>query len=175
MAPVIETERLRLAPLAPEDLDRHHAALGSDPAVPWTRRARSYEESADVVRRRVSHWEEHGFGFWAVTRLDTGEFLGEAGLQRFDGTDQVEVGYYLGRAAWGGGIATEAGAAAVRHGFEALGLDRLVAVVRPDNEGSKRVLAKLGLRFVAVEDHYGVPDAELWALDRAAWAAGRAA
>src|SRR3712207_9025606 len=58
-------------------------------------------------------------------------------LQHFDGTDAIEVGYYLGRSAWGRGVATEAGEAALRHGFETLGLDTIVAVVRPENEDRK--------------------------------------
>jgi len=119
-----------------------------------------------VLRRRVGHWAAHGFGMWAVEWRATGAFLGEAGLQHFDGTDDIEVGCYLARSTWGRGIATEAGSAALRHGFETLGLDRIVAVVRPENAGSKRVLAKLGLRFAAIEDHYGIRDVEVWEIAR---------
>jgi len=162
----IETERLRLRPLRPTDVERHHAAIGSDAAVTWDHRVRTPAESVSVVERRVRHWEEHGFGFWAVEWRDSGEFLGEAGLQHFDGTSEVEVGYYLGRRAWGRGVATEAARHAVAHGFGALGLARIVAVVRPENDASKRVLAKLGLRFRGLEDHYGVPGVELWDIAR---------
>ncbi len=171
--PIIETERLRLVPLRPEDLERHHAAIGSDPAVPWNHRARSLGETEAVLRHRVGHWAEHGFGLWAVEWRASGEFLGEAGLQHLENTAGVEVGYYLGRAAWGRGVATEAGAAAVRHGFEVLGLPRIVAVVRPENDGSKRVLTKLGLSFRRFANHYGVQGVELWDVGREAWAAGR--
>ncbi len=170
--PIVETDRLRLIPLRPDDLDRHHATIGSDPAVPWNHRARSLDETRAVLRHRVGHWATHGFGFWAVEWRATGEFLGEAGLQHLEDTADVEVGYYLGRAAWGRGVATEAAHAAIRHGFEVLGLPRDVAVVRPENEGSKRVLAKLGLRFRRVADHYGVQGVEFWDLARKDWRAG---
>ena len=162
----IETERLRLRPLALTDLPLHHERLGSDAEVTWDHRVRSPADSEAVVRRRAAHWEEHGFGLWAVEWRSTGEFLGEAGLQRFDGTDDVEVAYYLSRLAWGRGVATEAGCAALRHGFETLALPRIVAVVRPENAGSKRVLSKLGLRFRAIEDHYDIADVEVWQIDR---------
>ena len=158
----IETERLRLRPLQPDDLERHHAAIGSDAGVTWDHRVRTRTNSAEVLDRRVRHWKDHGFGFWAVEWRATGEFLGEAGLQHFDGTSDVEVGYYLGRRAWGRGVATEAGRYALGHGFATLGLERIVAVVRPENDASKRVLAKLGLRFRGLEDHYGVDGVELW-------------
>ncbi len=158
----LRTERLLLRPPVVEDLPVFHAATGADPGVPWNQQARTPAESEEKLRGRIEHFERHGFGLWAVEWRDTGEYLGEAGLQHFEDGESVEVGYYLGRPAWGRGVATEAGAAALRHGFEVLGLSRIVAVVRPENSGSKRVLAKLGLRFAAVEDHYGIRDVELW-------------
>jgi ribosomal-protein-alanine N-acetyltransferase len=165
-ATTLETKRLRLRPPRMEDLAAHHAALGSDGAVTWLREPRSVADSEAVLRRRVEHFEQHGFGMWVVELADTGEFLGEAGLQHFEGTEEVEVGYYLARATWGAGVATEAGRAAVAHGFDTLGLDHIVAVVRPENEGSKRVLAKLGLRFDHLGDHYDVAGVEVWRIDR---------
>ena len=42
----------------------------------------------------------------------------------------------------------------------------MVAVVRPENAGSKRVLAKLGLAFDHHGDHYGVERVEVWRRDR---------
>jgi ribosomal-protein-alanine N-acetyltransferase len=174
-AVIVETARLRLRPLTLEDVDAHHAGIGSDAGVPWDHRVRTREQTEEVVRRRVGHWRDHGFGLWAVEWRESGEFLGEAGLQHFDGTHEIEVGYYLARAAWGRGVATEAGRAALRHGFEVLDLRTIVAVVRPENEGSKRVLAKLGLRFRGHEDHYGIEGTEVWQLDREAWRQGRAA
>jgi [ribosomal protein S5]-alanine N-acetyltransferase len=167
---IVDTARLRLRPQALADVDAHHAAIGSDAGVPWDHRVRTREQTEEVVRRRVAHWEEHGFGLWAVEWRESGEYLGEAGLQHFEGGEPVEVGYYLGRSAWGRGVATEAGEAALRHGFEALDLDTIVAVVRPENEGSKRVLTKLGLRFRRHGDHYGFADTEVWDLGRDAWA-----
>jgi RimJ/RimL family protein N-acetyltransferase len=56
----------------------------------------------------------------------------------------AEVGYWLGRAHWGKGLATRALAALTRHGFERLGLHRLHASVFEGNDASARVLCKCG-------------------------------
>jgi len=77
---------------------------------------------------------------------------------------EVEIGYYLGRRAWGRGLATELAHALVDRAFGDLELRRLVAVVRPENEASKRVLAKAGLHPDGLEHHYGA-DVELWSMD----------
>jgi RimJ/RimL family protein N-acetyltransferase len=153
--PSLETERLLLRPWRPaEDLDAL-AALNADPEVmrfvapnrPLTR-----AETAAQLERFVAHWNEQGFGLWAVVpRLEPG-----AGCVGFAGLaipsflpailPAVEVGWRLAPAVWGRGFATEAARASVAFGFERLGLRAVVAVIEPGNERSLRVAAKLGMR-----------------------------
>ena len=161
----VDRARLHLRPLHPDDAAEHHALVGSDPNVTWNGKAITLEESRRVLEGRARHWDEHGFGMWAVLEKGTGRMLGHAGLQRLEETGEVEVAYYLGRPAWGKGYATEAGAAALGFGFEILSLPRVMAVVRPENHASQRVLAKLGLRHLRDEPHYGF-EVQLWGLDR---------
>lgn len=168
--PIVETARLHLRPLDPGDLDHHHAVVGSDSQVVWDGKARTLDESRAYLEAHRQHWDEHGFGMWAATEAATGHFLGHAGLQYLEGSDDVQVGYYLGRLAWGRGFATEAAGAALRYGFETIGLPHIVAVVRPENHASQHVLAKLGMRQVGVESHYGF-DVQVWRVDAKAYRA----
>jgi ribosomal-protein-alanine N-acetyltransferase len=78
----------------------------------------------------------------------------------------VEVAYLLAQAYWGQGLATEAARAALRYGFETLALDRIVAVVHPENRGSQRVLEKAGLRLEG-DAHYYDMDVKYYALPQA--------
>ena len=94
-----------------------------------------------------------------------GNLLGHAGLQYLENIEEVEIGYYLGRPAWGQGIATEAGTACLRYGFEILGFEQIVAVVRPQNQVSQKVLSKLGLQYVQEAHHYGF-DVQYWRIQR---------
>lgn len=170
----LTTPRLLLRPLVAADLADVHRTIGSDPAVTWDGRARSLEECRAMLEAKIRAAERRGFGLLAVVDRDSGDFLGWAGLQHLEDGDEVEVAYYLGRSAWGGGRATEAGREALRHGFEDLGLDRIVAVVRPGNAASQRVLAKLGLTSEGTGHHYGA-EVQRWAVTRAEWLAHRAA
>ena len=160
----VETARLFLRPLGSAYLEAHHALVGSDPQVTWSGRTNTLEKSRKVLETHMQHWEEHGFGMWAVLDKGSGELLGHAGLQRLEDTGEVQVGYYLGRPAWGKGYATEAGKAALRYGFEVLGLEHIVAVARPENLASQHVLSKLGLHHLRDEPHYGF-DVQFWRLD----------
>ncbi len=72
---------------------------------------------------------------------------GECGLRILFGCGDIELHYVLARNHWGKGLATEAAAAALRHGFEKLALDRVVAFALPTNAPSFRVMEKLGMAF----------------------------
>ncbi len=158
---MIETERLRMRPLTEEDVEPLHRDLFSDPGVTWNGSTYTREEARESLDAKRRHFDEHGFGLLAITEKTSGEFLGWGGLQLMEGGPEVELGYYLARKAWGKGYATELSRAFIRIAFEELALERVVAVVRPHNDASKHVLAKVGMRHVADEYHYG-EDVELW-------------
>jgi [ribosomal protein S5]-alanine N-acetyltransferase len=86
---------------------------------------------------------------------------GQAGLSRLvrlfplENSGLIEIGYRYRAAAWGRGIASEAAAAVLEHGFRSLELDPIVAVTHPANRASQRVLEKIGLRAVGEAWHYG--------------------
>lgn len=160
-----ETARLHLRPLTPEDAGAHYAVIDSDPAVTWTGVARTPEEGRSYVAAKAGLWARHRFGPWAVVERATGTFLGHGGLEPLDETGEVQLSYYLGRPAWGQGYATELGRAALDFGFGPLGLTRVVAIVRPHNAASQRVLTKLGFAHER-DGHFSGATAQYWSLPR---------
>lgn len=162
----IMTARLTLRPLAPDDFEAHYAMVGSDARVTWQREVHSREQALAALQSRIRDWEEHGFGMWAVIERATGHLIGHGGLQHLEQTGAVELGYYLGRPAWGKGYATELGRAALEYGFSRLRLPEIVAVVRHENHASQRVLTKLGFRYSHDARHYGF-DVQYWRLPAA--------
>jgi RimJ/RimL family protein N-acetyltransferase len=169
------TARLRLRLWRDEDLDRL-AELNADPRVTrWltpTGGPISREETAAQIARYRRHWDEHGFGVWAVEERETDALVGRIGLQyhRFWPHDP-ELGWKLDPAVWGRGYATEGGAAGLRHAFETLGRDRVVSIIHPRNLPSTRVAERLGF---APNDHVDWPDGglalDVYAIGRDDWA-----
>ena len=149
---LVETERLVLRRFRDADA-APFAAINADPEVMrYIADGRPIDRAAsDALLERIGReWGERGHGLWAVEeRAAPGTLLGFCGLAVPMFLPQVlpavEVGWRLGRHAWGRGVATEAAAAAVAFGFEKLGLAEILAVVHPANARSLRVVAKLGM------------------------------
>lgn len=107
---------------------------------------------AEVEQRlalELEHWAEHGYGRWALFDRETGEFVGRGGLRliEIEGKAEVELGYAIVAERWGQGLATELSEAAVRIGFDDLGLREIVAFTLPDNLRSRRVMEKAGFLY----------------------------
>jgi RimJ/RimL family protein N-acetyltransferase len=129
------------APFARINADEQVTRFLSGPMAP--------DESDALVDRIVAHWDRWGYGLFAVECGDPGRFVGFVGLSHHRALpDDVEIGWRLDRAVWGRGIATECARAVVGVGFGALGLDALVSITTDVNLASRRVMAKLGFRYV---------------------------
>jgi ribosomal-protein-alanine N-acetyltransferase len=102
------------------------------------------------------HWRRHGFGVWAVVERASGRVIGQCGLNQLPDRADFEVLYALERGVWHRGLASEAAAAALRYGFDVVGLDHIVAVVRHANTASRRVLEKLGMHHEGDVEIYGL-------------------
>lgn len=148
------------------DSDREpFAALNADPEVmryfpaPLTR-----EESDRLATRARAEIEAHGWGLWAVEVAPGGAFIGFVGLADRRNSAHivpaVEVGWRLAREHWGQGYATEAGRAAVDHGFREVGLDEIVSFTAEVNLPSRRVMERLGMSHDPADDfdHPDLPE-----------------
>ena len=130
------------------------------------------DDAAEGLRRWRAHWEEHGYGLWAVEERTSGRFVGRIGLSHHRLWPQdVEVGWSLDPAVWGRGYATEGGAAALAHAFGELGVDRVVSIVHPENAASIAVMGRLGIRpWRTVWWPEGAIDLDVRAIEREEWA-----
>ena len=72
--------------------------------------------------------------------------MGVCGLRRVGGREDVEILYSLEPAAWGQGLATEAGRAVLGFAFGELRLARVLGGFDAPNTASSQVLARLGMK-----------------------------
>ena len=148
---ILETRRLILRRLVPEDLDALFA-LYSDPEARrfFPEGTLSYAETKrELEWFSAGHPEHPELGLWATICKESGRFIGRCGLLPWtiDGVLEVEVAYLLDKRYWRRGLGAEAAEALVRYGFERLGLRRLIALIDPANDASIRTAERAGLRF----------------------------
>ena len=114
-------------------------------------------QSDGLAARADALFDVYGYGLWALERLDTGEFIGFTGLapmpEGIPGAGGVEVGWRLAPAAWGQGFATEAATAALRFGFDTVGLAEVNSITAVVNIRSRRVMERLGMHPAGEFDH----------------------
>lgn len=153
---MLHTDRLILRRWQPADRDAF-ARLNADPRVmefyPNVLTRAESDAGADRIER---HFEERGFGLWAVEVPDVAPFIGFIGLQvpRFAAhfTPCVEIGWRLDPEFWGRGYATEGARAALEFGFEILKLGEIVAMTVPANRRSRAVMERLGMTRDPADD-----------------------
>jgi RimJ/RimL family protein N-acetyltransferase len=143
-----ETARLNLRPFTPADFDDLYGLYSDADVMRFLGSGvRSRQETEASLARMIAHWPAVGFGMWAVHNKLDGRFVGRCGLQPLMDTKEVELGYAFHRAYWRQGLATEAARLSIRFGFDTVGLERIVAIARPANIGSWRVMVKIGMTY----------------------------
>lgn len=141
----LETERLIFRDWMDADLEPFQA-LCADRSVmqfvgdgePWPReRTEQFIVSAREMSLTL------GFCRWPVIDKVGSAVIGFCGF--VPASDGAEIGWRLAKKYWGQGLATEAARAVLKHGFESLGFQRVIATVQSPNLASIRVVEKLGL------------------------------
>jgi RimJ/RimL family protein N-acetyltransferase len=147
-----------MRPFEEGDLDAF-AAIVADPEVvrflgsgPLTR-----EEAWRQIALYLGHERLRGWSLNAVVEKPTGRLLGRCGLWQPEGWPGLEVGWALGRFAWGQGFATEAAAAWRDWAFDHLRVPELISVIHRDNSRSVRVAERIGHNLLREIEFKGSP------------------
>ena len=160
--PILETERLRLEPIGETDVPAMFALLG-DPEVMayWdSPEIADPDVVTEIVLGQVSDMAEGKAVYWGVRRLADGDFIGACDLSEIDARHhRAEVGFMLGRGAWGHGYAVEAMRAVIAHAAS-IGLRRLTARTHLGNRRSDSLLEKLGFHEEGLLRGYILRDGE---------------
>ena len=154
----IETKRLRLRPFNLDDSVPLHKILEVEGVLQYfpTSDPPDLERVEKLVQLQIDHWDEHGYGWWAVEALVNKHLIGWSGLQFLPETDEIEIGYLLARPYWGKGLATEGALIGINYGFKSLNIPTITGIVHPENAGSQRVLEKIGLKFQEEAEYFGM-------------------
>jgi ribosomal-protein-alanine N-acetyltransferase len=166
-APTFRTERLVIRPLSNTDVDDFVSELASDSEImanlfedcPTT--AEQKKCATDYIEGYSSLWQTHHYGGWAVCAriseiAEPGKLLGYLGFGPGDLNDAgAELSYAYWRSYWGKGVGTEAARACMKWYFITVGYDRCYVCHHSWNDGSTKIIEKLGFVYSRDEDLWG--------------------
>lgn len=146
----IETKRLILRPFTIDDIEPSYEMNLDEDVSKYT--GDGGVVSKKEIERRIKEnvfgdYKKYGFGRLAVVLKAENKFIGFTGLKYLDDLGEVDLGYRFMKAYWGKGIATEAALASLKLGFVSLELNKIIAMVLPENRGSIRILDKLNFKY----------------------------
>ena len=159
----IETERLILREILLTDIDGMfeldsdpdvHKYLGNQPVT-------DKEQLVNVINFIRQQYIDNGIGRWAIINKKTNDFIGWTGLKFVtdltnNHKNYYDLGYRLIKKYWGKGIATETAIATLKYAFEQLQAEEVYAMADCNNEGSNKILEKVGLNFIEKFDLEGI-------------------
>ena len=105
------------------------------------------DAQAYIENRFLTTYHESNCGFYSLNLKNNHQFIGIAGLVDREGIDHIDIGYGILPQFRGNGYAFEATKAIYDYGYQELKLEKIVAIVNPDNLPSIKLLSKLGLEF----------------------------
>jgi len=155
--PALETSRLLLRPLNADDLDFVFQHF-SDPVVCRYLLDEEPITTPEQAQAIIDFYLAPGtkpYNRWLIVRKLDQLPIGTCGFHRWQKAHQrAEIGYDLAYSAWKQGIMTEALNTVIQFGFDQMQLNRIEALVYPDNHASARLLERLNFRKEGVLRQY---------------------
>lgn len=171
----LETERIILRRFTIEDADAMFNNWTSDEEISRYMRW-SFNHQVEETRETINSWlklyRKDSFYLWGIVLKETNELAGSISLftvNEFD--DCGDVGYCIGKAFWGNGLASHALQTVIEYAFIALGFNRVEAYHAVKNPASGKVMLNAGMKFEGFakqkyKSNLGYEDCDMFAIIR---------
>lgn len=165
----IESERLIFRKWTNDDVGEY-AAICADPQVMQYMGGQTFNrmETWRHIAFMLGHHELRGYSHWAVEEKSSGKFIGRMGFLNPADYPGFEIGWTLARASWGQGFASEGARVLLDYAFDELGQEEVISLIHPENEASKNVSRKLGMKYKETVVVKGL-EAEVFAITKSKW------
>lgn len=155
--PVIKTERLTLRNLRQDDTEKIFGIFSNPKVMQYYGKfpMKERSEAQELINRFYMAFESNEAIRWGIEVNGSKELIGTCGFHNWRKIHKrAEIGYELNEEAWDFGYMKEAVSAIIRYGFHELELNRIEAIVYPENTSSEELLKKLGFGFEGLLREY---------------------
>lgn len=108
----------------------------------------------DEFRKTAEAPRQEEWDLWSVELKHSHDLVGHAGFipKEIKGKEYIELNYYIARPAQGKGYAKEIAKGLLEYAFGEKKLDRVIAIIHPENEASKAVARAVGMKYWCNEE-----------------------
>jgi ribosomal-protein-alanine N-acetyltransferase len=153
----LETERLLLRPMQATDINALHLIFTDHKVMAsFGGELFSRDQMLAWLGRNLDHQNQYGYGLFSVILKESGELIGDCGLEQMESEGATELGYDFRSDYWYQGYATEAAGAVRDFAFDILQLPQLISLIRVGNLASRRVAEKVGMTLAEEFRRYGI-------------------
>lgn len=147
---VLETERLILRKITENDAGEHDRLLNTPSVMQYLGGVKERHEIEAKHAKAMASFARYGFGFMLMNEKATGEMVGHVGLKQVDNPNAAnigdfEIGWLIREDRWRRGYAMEAMKAVIEWAFTRFDAPHLVALTSDRNQGSWRLMERLGM------------------------------
>ena len=148
---ILETDRLVLKPILEDDADFIYQNVKEYEIARWlVNLPYPYpKDGAIKYIRETTELMKKGLSYELPIRLrSTGELIGVMAVLNVDKKNKnAELGYWIAKKEWNKGYAVEAGQKVLEFGFNILNLERMYAKCVFENNASRKVMEKIGMKY----------------------------
>lgn len=106
------------------------------------------------VARMIEMHEQRNLCIYPVLLKESDTIVGHCGLNHLERGPEIEIAYLFDERYWGKGFAPEIAGAVLQRAFQAMGLERVVAVAFPENVRSIAVMQRIGMKPIGIARHF---------------------
>ena len=147
---IFTSERLGFRKWKLTDIDDMHQINSDEKVMEFFPAFPTKEQTADFVKRMISQFENKGYCYFAVDKLDDSRFIGFIGLSdqtyNADFTPCVDIGWRIKSSEWNNGYATEGALKCLDYALNELKLEKIYSVAPKVNIKSEYIMTKIGLK-----------------------------
>lgn len=151
--PILESERLiykKIVPENAEDMYEYSQLEEVTRYLLWSPHIK-LSQTEKYIKLLQRKYDDGAFWDFGLTYKETGKFIGTCGITSFDNnTSTIEIGYVLSPDFWGMGLAVEAAKTVMKYCFENFGAEKICGKFMEGNNGSMRVMTKLGMTLEGI-------------------------
>lgn len=147
---IFTSDRLGFRNWTSTDIDKMHEINSDEKVMEFFPSIPTKEQTTEFVHRMMNQFDEKGFCYFAVDKLDDNEFIGFIGLSeqtyKADFTPCIDIGWRIDSNEWNKGFATEGAKKCLEYAFDNLKLENVYSIAPKINKKSEHIMTKIGLK-----------------------------